>query len=295
MTATPNAKVMTRNIAVQVYDGSTMDLIVVAPAHPVAALLWVPALGVAARHYLGFAEALASSGIAAVLHEARGTGSSSLRASRRHDWGYREIIELDIPAAMDAASAAFPALPFIIGGHSIGGQFAALAAALRPGTVGGIAIVASGLPYWKTFRSSQRWLLRSLQPVVALVTAMCGFYPGRRLGFAGNEAKTLMRDWTRTVSSGRYAPRAMRSDLDGLMQELQRPVLAIGLADDRLCPPASLEALLEKFSAASIERAHCSAKDFASASATHFSWMKDSAPIVLILRDWVERRIVASR
>ena len=71
------------------------------PIHPHASLLWLPALGVAAKHYLPFAEVLAERGVAVFVHEWRGHGSSSLRAGRQHDWGYRELLELDLPASED--------------------------------------------------------------------------------------------------------------------------------------------------------------------------------------------------
>lgn len=68
------------------------------PAHPRRSLLWLPALGVAARHYIPLADALARRGIAVFLHEWRGSGSSHLRADAGHDWGYRALLVQDVPA-----------------------------------------------------------------------------------------------------------------------------------------------------------------------------------------------------
>ena len=81
---------------VQATDGHQWTLLVRQPTEPPRMhLLWLPALGVAARHYLPFAEALAARGVAVYLHEWRGNGSSSLRPSHTQDWGYRELLELD--------------------------------------------------------------------------------------------------------------------------------------------------------------------------------------------------------
>ena len=112
-------------------DGHEAVLLACIPAAPRARLLWVPALGVAARHYLPFADALAARGIAVFLHEWRGNGSSSLRASRACDWGYRELLE-DIAASDAVATATAPQLPRVLGGHSLGGQLAGLHLALHP-------------------------------------------------------------------------------------------------------------------------------------------------------------------
>ena len=88
-----------RILAVQCDDGHRYEVIACVPAHPIARLLWLPALGVAARHYLPLAQALAAKGVAVYLHEWRGNGSSSLRPSRALDWGYREVLEQDLPGS----------------------------------------------------------------------------------------------------------------------------------------------------------------------------------------------------
>ena len=108
-------------LPVQAEDGHRFELLARVPTQPRARLLWLPALGVAARHYLPYAEALAARGIAVYLHEWRGNGSSSLRPSRTQDWGYREILEHDLPASL-AQMPEDAATPLIIGGHSLGGQ-----------------------------------------------------------------------------------------------------------------------------------------------------------------------------
>ncbi|AJQ87409.1 hypothetical protein FE36_08555 [Xanthomonas oryzae pv. oryzicola] len=56
-------------------------------------------MGVAARHYQPFAHALAPLGVAVYLHEWRGSGSSRLRPSREHDWGYRTLLADDLPTS----------------------------------------------------------------------------------------------------------------------------------------------------------------------------------------------------
>ncbi len=76
-----------RILAIQC-DDAIATVIACVPA-PIARLLWLPALGVAARHYLPLAQALAAKGVAVYLHEWRGNGGSSLRPSRALDWGYR--------------------------------------------------------------------------------------------------------------------------------------------------------------------------------------------------------------
>ncbi len=250
-------------------------------------MLWIPALGVSARHYLPLADALAQRSIALALHEPRGGGSSSWRASRRCDWGYREVLKLDLPATFEAARTRVPAIDWFVGGHSIGGQFAALFAAMHPQQVAGIALVASGSPYWRAFRRPQRWALFAALAAVPVITKLAGRYPGRRLGFAGNEATSLMRDWARSGRTGNYCPSGMHLDLEAAMRTADLPMFGIGLEDDALCPRQSLDWLLSKFTSAEVESVTLSASAFASAAATHFSWMKDVDPVADRLAAWI--------
>ena len=82
-------------------DGHRFELLHVAaatasPRH----LLWLPALGVSARHYLPFAQALSQRGCSVTLHEWRGHGSSNLRASRARNWGFAQMLDTDLPAVI---------------------------------------------------------------------------------------------------------------------------------------------------------------------------------------------------
>src|SRR5690606_4188822 len=95
---------MTTGVRVEAGDGHRFELLSLIPERPTRSLLWLPALGVAARHYLPLAEALAARGVAVFLHEWRGHGSSSRRAGRDSDWGYEELLTLDIPASEAAVA-----------------------------------------------------------------------------------------------------------------------------------------------------------------------------------------------
>src|SRR5690242_16818249 len=96
-----------RAVRVTAADGAASELLLVGEARPRRWLYWLPAMGVPAKHYLPFAEALAARGIAVALHEWRGIGSSQWRAGRRQDWGYRALLQQDLLAGLAAARAAW--------------------------------------------------------------------------------------------------------------------------------------------------------------------------------------------
>lgn len=254
-------------------DGHRFRLLVRQPETPVASLLWIPALGVAARHYLPFAEALNRCGVAVFVHEWRGHGSSDRRAGHDSDWGYRELLDHDLPASLAEMRGRVPAMPHIVGGHSLGGQLAACLLALTPDHPARLWLAASGAPYWRAFPRPRRWLLPLAYRFLPWLADRRGALPGRAIGFGGKEARGVMRDWSRTALSGRYAGAGMSRDLETALSALAVDVDAVLFADDWLAPRASLDGLLDKLQAA---RLRCSTLDAATlgTGADHFAWMQ---------------------
>lgn len=269
--------------------------VLVTPTGPVLArLLWLPALGVPARKYQRFASVLAERGIAVGLHEWRGTGDCAERPGSGNDWGYREWLLDDVPASAEALRSAFPDAPLLVGGHSIGGQMAVLAAALGLDAQGLVA-VASGVPHWRLFpRWRHRLAVGGFGAALPMLTRTVGHYPGQRLGFAGREAGQLMRDWAGTVRRGHYdGLRGLPADLGSRLAKVRAPMLGLRYARDWLVPQASLDALLEMTASTSIER-HTFDDAGAGTRADHFAWMREPAPTADRVSDWW-RRVSATR
>lgn len=269
--------------AVQSQDGHQAALIARLPVAPRASLLWLPALGVAARHYIPLAEALAARGVAVFLHEWRGNGSSSARARRGSDWGYRELLG-DINASSDTVSTHAHAIPRIVGGHSLGGQMACMHAALAPDSQQSAWLVASGAPYWRAFPRPMRWWFPAAARFLQWLARRVGFMPGRKIGFGGNEAAGVITDWARTALSGCYAAPGIDTDIEHALSEFQGDVRALTLSEDWMAPPGSLGFLLAKLRKAHISTAHFSSAQIGF-SADHFAWMKHPDAIAAWLTD----------
>lgn len=261
------------SIALQADDGHRWTVAACVPPRPHASLLWLPALGVAARHYLPFAQALAGHGIASFLHEWRGNGSSSLRAARDCDWNYRTLLTRDLPVAERAVRERLPGLPRIVGGHSLGGQLAACRLGLDPALAERLWLVASGAPYWRAFPFPHRAWLAPAYRFLAWLAARRGALPGRLVGFGGNEARGLIRDWSRSGLTGRYAAAGLEADLEQRMEAVAVEVRAAVMAADWLGPESSLRFLLSK-----LPRAQAQVVTFEEGAlgtrADHFAWMR---------------------
>jgi len=232
-------------------------------------------MGVAARHYVPFAQALAARGVGVALHEWRGIGSSDRRAGWRCDWGYRELLG-DLEASVEAVTRAHPQARLWIGGHSLGGQIAALACAREPARYAGLVLVASGAPYWRMFR--HRWAVLAAYVFAPLLGVVFGHVPGRQIGFGGREARGVIGDWARSGRSGRYGANGLDFDFERALAASSVPMFAHRLADDWLGPAASLDWLLGKIPGARREIVVYGPADLGT-MADHFSWMKQPATI----------------
>ncbi|MCS3808703.1 alpha/beta fold hydrolase [Xanthomonas sp. 4461] len=271
-------------------DGHRWEVMRIAPLQPIATLLWLPALGVAARHYQPFAHALAAAGIAVYLHEWRGNGSSTLRPSRRHDWGYRTLLADDIPASQALMDRLDPQHPRIVGGHSLGGQLACCHAALQAGRLPSqpdspltqLWLVASGSPYWRNFPRPMRYGLPLVYRALPWLARVQGVLHGRSLGFGGTEARSLIADWARVGRSNRYRAAGSDWELERGLGALTVPIKALTFAHDHFGPAAALHALLHK-----MPHAHAELQQLDDAQlgvrSDHFAWMKAPAAVAAAL------------
>ncbi len=275
-------------------DQHRFDLIHVPAEHRRGRLLFLPGMGMTARQYIGFAKSLAWHGIETFIHEWRGLGASSLRAGRGVDWGYRELIELDLLAALDALDEHSGGERLLLGGHSLGSQLACLVAARQPRSAAGLVIVAGGAPYWRSFPLHQRWVLRGVFSFMPMVAALVGHYPGRQLGFAGREARRVIGDWCRTGRTGSYALPDMDFDLQSALAELKLPVLGLRLSRDWFVPQDSLQWLIGTMpscdhSVVTVTPAHPGDK------ADHYSWMQETAAGAKAIANWYQSTAATKR
>ena len=120
-----------------------------APDAPVV-VIW-PAMGVRARYYRPFAAALRAAGLAVVVADLRGTGASTPTPSRADRYGYPELAA-DVGAVLAALKPRLDGRTRLLLGHSLGGQAALLHLALHgSGEVDGLALIAVGIPYWRSY------------------------------------------------------------------------------------------------------------------------------------------------
>ncbi|WP_433209076.1 alpha/beta hydrolase family protein [Dactylosporangium sp. CS-047395] len=246
---------------------------------PTLAVLW-PAMGVPARYYRKFAENLGAAGVATVVPDLRGTGSSTPVPSRTSRYGLADLTD-DIDAVLQHLKPRRAGRRTILIGHSLGGQACALHLATDPTTdVAGLALLAVGLPYWRDYPPARRLPVLLQTQTLAATSAALRVWPG--WGFGGRQSRGVIRDWAYTARTGRY-PHLNGLDLEAALTRVTTPVLAVDMAGDQFTPPGTVTRLLAKLSSAPVTRETYAPDGVA---IDHFRWAKHGEPLAARLADW---------
>lgn len=203
------------------------------------------ATSVRSRYYARFAEYLFSHGFDVMTYDYRGIGESR-PASLRHfqaswtDWG-----ALDFEAMLQRALREFPGQPIDVVGHSFGGCAAGLAASSRH--VRRLVTVGAQFAYWRDYAVDSRWkLFGKWHVLMPLLTRLCGYFPGKRLGWLEDTPAGVVKDWS-TLTAG-YEQRPSGKALGQLpFAQVSAQTLAISLSDDPFGTVAAIERLLAYF------------------------------------------------
>ncbi|MEM9305454.1 MAG: alpha/beta fold hydrolase [Pseudomonadota bacterium] len=236
-----------------------------------------PALGVRASFYAGFFDALAPHGLRVVTSDWRGHGRSSVRASRRIDFGYRELLELDFPAELAAIDARFPRAPVHLLGHSLGGQLGLLFAAANPGAIQSVMAVASCSIYWRTFGRKPSIGVWAFTRFARWSSALLGIFPGETIGFGGREARTVMRDWAHQAGTGRYEPVGSDIDYETRLARSATRGLILTVEGDSFAPWHAAEHLRQKMPDGLVDHETIA---LPGAKRAHFDWVRQPDVVV---------------
>jgi predicted alpha/beta hydrolase len=271
-------------IDITALDGAASKITVYTADHAAEApvLVCMPAMGTAARFYEPLAGPIVREGWRFVTADLRGVGLSAVRVKRGVGFGYREMVGSDWPAIVQKTQSLFPCAPLYLLGHSLGGQLSALYLAENPGAVAGLVLVAAPSVHWRGWDAPLNAGVLAGTQAARAVAELLGYFPGRKLGFGGTEARGVIRDWARQARTGRYEPRGAPIDYEQLLAELDAPVLAFSFEDDFLSPPRAVGNLLAK-----MRRARVNHVTLAGDGLDHFRWVRNPDALVEKIREWL--------
>lgn len=258
-------------------------------------IVCIPAMGVPAQKYRRLIFGFASKGYCAASFDLRGIGHSSVRASRDLNFGYKELVEQDLPAVLDCLAKSYPNKGIVLFGHSLGGQIATLHLTQDQTNIEALILTASCSVYYKGWSFFKRWPLLFFTQLATLVAGLIGYFPGHKLGFGGREARNVMKDWARNARTGNYELEG--SDVNYQALEFRSNecksttiepinVLAITLADDKFAPAKATSFLLAKLGSPKVTSQLIQGADLGLSLADHFNWLKNPQAIIDTFERW---------
>ena len=233
-------------------------------------------MAIGSGYYRPLVEEFARRGWEARSLPRRGFERNSPAASKLNDWAYRDEIE-DLAAAVARARSESPTRPVLVLGHSLGGQIAAGHDLTHP-PVDGLVTVGAALPRPVDYPLRGLPLLLMGRVIVPALTGIFGYLPKPAFGAPG--ARTLMREWSRMVVTGRV-PFSTSGQID-------TPALIVSLQGDTLAPARSVNHFTQRlFSPGAVTRWHYRHDEVRPGTSNdHITWVRSSALVVDRVVDW---------
>jgi predicted alpha/beta hydrolase len=230
-----------------------------------------PATGVLASYYHRYARFLSAHGFQALTYDYRGIGLSRPARLRGCGYRWRDWGRLDFEAALTFAREHDPLLPVAVVGHSIGGFLPGFAES-APG-IDRMLTVGAQYGYWGDYARSQRrslfWKWHAAMPAL---TAVFGYFPGRRLGWLEDLPAGVANEWSfRRARMEHSYPAPEREEIIARFAAVQAPILAIGMSDDPIGTPAAISRGLSYYRNADARQVTITPGDLGLEAVGHFS------------------------
>jgi predicted alpha/beta hydrolase len=246
------------------------------------------ATSVRCRHYTRFADYLHANGFDIITYDYRGIGESrpasmkGLRASWS-DWG-----ALDFEAMLKRAQREFPGQPIDVVAHSFGGCAAGLGAS-GP-VIRRVVTVGAQFAYWRDYAPAHRWrMFGKWHLVMPVLTLLCGYFPGKRLGWLEDTPAGVVRDWS--TSTARYEKRPSGQDLHvKTFAAVKAQILAISISDDPYGTIPAIERLLGYFTHSRKTHLRIAPEDIDQTEVGHFAFFRSAYQATLwpIALSWLQ-------
>ncbi|MFC4172534.1 serine aminopeptidase domain-containing protein [Microvirga sp. GCM10011540] len=240
-------------------DGSSQGTVIVNPA-----------TAVLARYYHYYAGFLAQNGFDALTYDYRGIGLSRPQRLRGCGFRWSDWGELDFDAAVRFAKTHDPDGCLLVVGHSFGGFLPGLAESAV--LVDRMLTVGAQYAWWRDYAPHKRVpLFVRWHVFMPVVTALCGYFPGRRLGWLEDMPAGVANEWSfRRARMELNHPPDRRDALLRRFAAVTAPILAVTLSDDEYAPPVAVKRGLSYYKSAERAFVHLDPADLGHSAIGHF-------------------------
>lgn len=238
-----------------------------------------PATSVRCRYYARFATWLHGHGFDVITYDYRGIGESRPPQLRGFEAGWIDWGRLDFEGALRFAAARFPGQPVHVAAHSVGGFLIGLAPSSP--CVTRIFAMGAQYAYWRDYARPRRaGLLLKWHVAMPVLTAVFGYFPGRRLGWLEDTPRGVVRDWTARQprfedswrSGARVLPEAERRALVERFAAVRAATLAVSLSDDEFGTVEAIRRLLGYYRRSDRTHLHLTPEAVGQRTVGHFAF-----------------------
>lgn len=238
-----------------------------------------PATSVRCHYYAFFAAFLHRRGFDVVLYDYRGIGESRPASLRRFNAGWMDWGRLDFEAVLRHVAEDFPGQPIHVVAHSVGGFLIGLAPSNH--LIRRVFTMGAQFAYWRDYAAEKRLrMFFKWHILMPLLTAIFGYFPGRRLGWLEDTPRGVVKDWTArhprfedAYRSGvRALPEAERRALAERFGGFHGETLALSVSDDEFGTVAAIRRLLGYFRNSRTVHLHVSPRAAGHEAIGHFAF-----------------------
>lgn len=254
------------------------------------------ATGVLSRYYHRYASFLAEHGLEVITYDYRGIGESRTGDLRRCNFRWSDWGTQDFAAVFAAAERFADGRPTLVVGHSIGGFLPGLAPGFERCTA--FLSVGGQFAYYRDYaRGSLLTNILKWHVVMPALTAVLGYFPGRRLGWLEDLPAGVAFEWAfRRARVEHSFPKAQRPEILRRLAAFRGPLLAVATTDDPFGTTAGINRALAYYTCADKRVMLISPRDLGVARIGHFDLFhsRHRDGFWRITLDWLSERNGAS-
>jgi len=239
------------------------------------------ATSVRSAYYARFAAYLHLHGFHVITYDYRGIGRSRQGSLKPIKAGWLDWGELDFEAAIGLAKQTFTNSDIYAVGHSVGGLLVGLAPSNH--SLSRVFTMGAQHAYWPDYMASSRWQMRLRWHVVMpAITALLGYFPGKRLGWLEDTPAGVVRDWVAPYADffetyrSRHGSHQLTPEqvhvLRSRFTAMTAPTLALGITDDPFGTPAAIDRLLAYFTHSPSTHRRLAPADVGASAVGHFGF-----------------------
>ncbi|MEL6673022.1 MAG: alpha/beta fold hydrolase [Bacteroidota bacterium] len=259
------------------------EISIPAASHSLGATLYVPesapsqliiisgGTGARQRYLRHFAAFFQKKGWLVITYDYQGIGRSLNQPIRSSSATMEKWGKEDLAAVIAYARSHYPDLPFILLGHSVGGQIHCLAEGSQQAAR--LVHIASQSGYWGKWPSPVKYALWLNWWGLKMLTALFGFFPGKKMKVMENLPKGVANQWANWGLHPDYLLSGLPEAKSKAM-ELTMPLLAYSFSDDGTAPRAAVVWLNEVYGNCQLRHLHIHPAEVGLKSIGHFGYFQ---------------------